>query len=378
MSDLTAVSLFAGLGGFDLALERCGVNVVAAVEIDPDCRGVLARHFPDTELFSDIRDVTGDDLRAAGFVPGRGIITAGWPCQGNSQAGRRGGMGDPRSGLWRHVVRPLAEASPRWFCGENVPGLYSVNGGADIAVVRADLARLGYWWAERILDSQHWDVPQRRARIFFVGHLGGSGAAPVEVLLEPEGGQGNPAPGGAAGQDTAGSAPVGAGGPGTVGTIGGNGPGGGWRVGADEAAAGQLVIPVQDGRARSEKAQNGLGIADASEDGTGRGTPLVPMAFNPQTGGSKARIGYGEMPTALQASQVTGLHQGTAVRRLTPRETERLQALPDEWTRWKLVNGKLTELSDSARYRMVGNALTVNVAEWILRRLVAVDERDGA
>ena len=87
---------------------------------------------------------------------------AGWPCQGNSVAGRRGGMGDPRSGLWRHVVRLVAEARPRWFIGENVPGLLSVNGGADIAVVRHDLAQLGYWWAERILDAQHFGVPQRR------------------------------------------------------------------------------------------------------------------------------------------------------------------------------------------------------------------------
>ena len=105
---------------------------------------------------------------------------------GNSVAGRRGGLGDPRSGLWRHVVRLLAETRPAWFIGENVPGLLSVNGGADIAVVRHDLAQLGYWWAERILDAQYAGVPQRRSRIFFVG-CAGDRAAPVEVLLEPEG-----------------------------------------------------------------------------------------------------------------------------------------------------------------------------------------------
>ena len=78
---LTAVSLFAGIGGFDLAFERAGVEVAAAVEIDPACRAVLARHFPQTTLFPDVSEVTGDQLRTAGLVPGRGILAAGWPCQ---------------------------------------------------------------------------------------------------------------------------------------------------------------------------------------------------------------------------------------------------------------------------------------------------------
>jgi DNA (cytosine-5)-methyltransferase 1 len=131
MSTLTAVSLFAGIGGFDLALERAGVKVVAAVEIDPGCRSVLRRHFPRATIFDDVTEVTGDQLRAAGFVPGRGIVCGGWPCQGNSVAGRRGGMADPRSGLWRHVVRLADELNPAWLLLENVPGLLSVNEGRD-------------------------------------------------------------------------------------------------------------------------------------------------------------------------------------------------------------------------------------------------------
>ncbi len=193
MNGLSAVSLFAGIGGIDLALQRAGIPVVAAVEIDPAARAVLTRHFPHTALFTDVTEVTGHDLRAAGFVPERGVLTAGWPCQGNSVAGRRGGLGDPRSGLWLHVARLLAELRPAWFLGENVPGLYSVNGGDDIAVVRGDLSRLGYWWAERILDAQHFGVPQRRRRIIFVGHSADRTGA-VRVLLEPESRHRDPAP----------------------------------------------------------------------------------------------------------------------------------------------------------------------------------------
>lgn len=121
------MSLFAGVlaGGFDLALQRCGVKVVAAVEIDPDCRGVLSRHFPETTLFDDVRTVTGDDLRAAGFVPDRGLVTAGFPCQDLSIAGRRAGLGGARSGLFWEIMRLADELSPRWLLLENVPGLLS-------------------------------------------------------------------------------------------------------------------------------------------------------------------------------------------------------------------------------------------------------------
>ena len=130
---------------------------MAAVETDPACRGVLTRHFPHTTLSGDVTEATGDQLRTAGFDPGHGVLTAGWPCQGNSIAGRRGGLADPRSGLWRHVVRLLAETRPRWFLGENVPGLLSVNRGRDFAAILASLDDLGY--GERHDAQEHAHHP---------------------------------------------------------------------------------------------------------------------------------------------------------------------------------------------------------------------------
>jgi DNA (cytosine-5)-methyltransferase 1 len=503
MSDLTAVSLFAGIGGFDEALRRAGVKVAAAVEIDEACRGVLAHRFPETHLFNDVTEVTGDQLRAAGFVPGRGIITGGWPCQGNSVAGRRKGMADPRSGLWRHVVRLLAETRPRWFIGENVPGLLSINGGRDFGTVIRDLDDLGYGVAWRVLDAQWFGLAQRRKRLFVAACLG-DGSAPVEVLLEPEGGERDPAAGREAGTDVAGTLGSRAGGSRTtdldghgahvVGALATTGPGGGRRVGADEAAASQLVVATLQGggrrghridaegaagghliahaitaregkgpdsdlasgfvavpvalRGRNEGSSIEVGNdgdpsfairtpgggssypmvatsvtgsithtltaegADASEDGTGRSTPLVAipvdlrnaaretqagdtagvglgedgdpsctlsatgralpgvatMAFNWRTGGD-GRLGYGEKPTAPHSAQAPAILAAVAVRRLTPLECERLQGFPDDWTRW-LADG--TEQSDSARYRQCGNAVAVPVVEWITRRVVAV------
>jgi len=199
---LTAISLFAGVEGIGLAMSRAGIKVAAAVEIDNAARGVIADRCPETTLFTDVTKVTADELRATGFVPERGIIAAGWPCQGNSVAGGRGGMADPRSGLWRHVVRLLAELRPRWFLGENVPGLLSVTDGEDFGIVLGDLAELGMGFAYRVVDAQFFGVPQRRRRVFVVG-CAGDDRRPVQVLLEPEGRGGHPPQGRQAGQGIA-------------------------------------------------------------------------------------------------------------------------------------------------------------------------------
>jgi DNA (cytosine-5)-methyltransferase 1 len=313
--EMTAASLCAGVGAFELALQRAGIRTAVSAEIDRDCRGVLARHFPGTTLLNDITEVTGDQLRAAGFVPGRGITTAGWPCQGNSAAGLQQGMDDPRSGLWRHVVRILGEARPRWFIGENVQNLLVVNGGRDLRTVLRDLDELGYGVAGRVLDAQFFGLAQRRKRLWLVGCLG-DGAAPAEVLLEPDGGVGDPATvctasaGSPRGRQGGTGDRRGAGPRLTVSTLQGGGKRG-HRIDAEGAAGGHL-IPVVD------------------EDGV------------------------------------------TQIRRLTPLEYERLQGLPDDWTRWA-ADG--TEQSDAARYAQVGNSLPVPIATWIARRVIAVEAR---
>ena len=203
MVGLTAVSLFAGVGGFDLALERAGVPVVAAVEIDKQASGVLAHRFPNTKLFGDIQEVTRDDLRGAGFVPERGIITGGFPCQDLSVAGKRAGLAGERSGLFWEIVRLIDNLYPRWLILENVPGLLSSNGGRDMGTVIGTLAELGYGVGYRILDAQHFGVPQRRRRIFIVGCFGDNGRTPVEVLALTESLRGNLEAGQSSGQTSA-------------------------------------------------------------------------------------------------------------------------------------------------------------------------------
>lgn len=184
---LTGVSLFAGVGGFDLAMERNGVEVVANVEIDKQCQKVLAKHFPNAKQFSDITDVKGSDLIAAGFEPNRGIITGGFPCQDLSVAGKRAGLAGERSGLFWEIARLIEETKTEWFILENVPGLLTSNKGRDFGVVIGTLADIGYSFSWRVLDAQYFGVPQRRRRVFILGRRTGDGLSPAEILFKSEG-----------------------------------------------------------------------------------------------------------------------------------------------------------------------------------------------
>ena len=203
---LTAVSLFAGVGGFDLALERAGAKVVAAVEIDKNARGVLAKQFPNTKLFNDVTTVTGEDLRNAGFIPEHGIITGGFPCQDLSVAGKRAGLAGARSGLFYEIARIADETKAKWLVLENVPGLLSSQRGADMGAVVGTLVDLGYGVAWRVLDAQHFGVPQRRRRVFIVAERAGDPTGCAEILFEPTSLRGDTSQGRAQGQETTGDA----------------------------------------------------------------------------------------------------------------------------------------------------------------------------
>lgn len=183
---ITAVSLFAGVGGFDLALERAGVKVVASVEIDKKAQSVLKKHFPSSTIFNDVMEVTGEQLIAAGFNPEEGIITGGFPCQDLSVAGKRAGLAGKRSGLFWEICRILDETGSETVILENVPGLLSSNNGRDMAVVVEALVERGYRVGWRVLDAQYFGVPQRRRRVFIVGCLGNSGRTPEEILAISE------------------------------------------------------------------------------------------------------------------------------------------------------------------------------------------------
>jgi DNA (cytosine-5)-methyltransferase 1 len=140
---MRVLSLFAGIGGIDLAAQWAGMETVGFVEIDPFCQTVLRAHWPGVPIFGDICDVTTDTLRDAG-ISGVDCIVGGFPCQDVSLAGSRAGLAGERSTLWREYARLIREIGPRWVLAENVPGLLSANDGAFMAAVLRDLAAMGY------------------------------------------------------------------------------------------------------------------------------------------------------------------------------------------------------------------------------------------
>ena len=199
---LTGVSLFAGVGGFELAMQRNGVKVVASVEIDKKCQEVLAHRFPMSKIFDDVTTVKGSDLIDAGFTPSTGIITGGFPCQDLSVAGKRAGLAGARSGLFWEIARLVEETQTEYAILENVPGLLSSNGGKDFGIVLGTMADLGYSVAWRVLDAQYFGVPQRRKRVFIACRRASSGSA-GEILFKQQGVRGNPTQSKQAGQDSA-------------------------------------------------------------------------------------------------------------------------------------------------------------------------------
>jgi DNA (cytosine-5)-methyltransferase 1 len=172
---LRVVSFFAGIGGFDIGLERSGMRVVAQCEIDKFCRSVLKTHWAETPLFGDIKSVMPEDL------PDADVWTGGFPCQDVSLAnqGKRKGLAGERSGLFFEFTR-LAEAKkPKWIILENVPGLLNSNYGEDFRTVIDSLGELGYFLSWRILDAKYFGTPQRRRRVYIVGSLGDGSSSRV-------------------------------------------------------------------------------------------------------------------------------------------------------------------------------------------------------
>ena len=153
------LSLFSGIGGLELGLERAGLGRTCwQVEQDPFCRQVLARHWPDAELFDDVCTVSGADF------PGCEVICGGFPCQDISVAGKGAGLDGERSGLWRQFYRLICEIRPRLIIAENVPAL--VTRGLDR--VLCDLASQGYDAEWEIVSAADAGAPHLRKRIFII------------------------------------------------------------------------------------------------------------------------------------------------------------------------------------------------------------------
>lgn len=382
----TVGSLFAGIGGFDAGMERAGFTPAWQVEIDRFATRILTAHWPEVTRRSDVRECGARNLTPVD------VITFGSPCQDLSVAGGRAGLAGERSGLFYEAIRIITELRPAIAVWENVPGAYSSNAGRDFAAVLAGFRDSGARdIAWRTLDAQGFGVAQRRRRVFVVADFRGERAG--SILFESDGGGGHPQAGRTAGQEVADTIGFGSGtggfridldGNGDVGTVAGT-----LSASADTARGKDwghgAYIPVTPvARATSARGQRIDGEsdtfvpviaptlaaagADASEDGSGRGAPLV-VAWDEQQITSDRHQARIERETALTLNSAGRMMVG--VRRMTPLEWERLQGFPDGWTclcpaagdTWACV------CPDSPRYRTLGNAVCVPVAAWLGRRI---------
>jgi len=394
---LTVGSLFAGIGGFDLGFERNGFEVRWQAEQDKKAQAVLSARFPTARLYDDVRTV------GAATVERVDVICGGFPCQDVSVAGKREGLGGERTGLFWEAVRIIDELKPTWAVLENVPGLLSSHGGRDFHTVLSALADLGFRRAYRILDSRYFGVAQRRRRVFIVLRARRLGDGAETVLFESESGCRDSQTGAETRARVAAtlrgrSHGIGVNMPGRGGeddenlvsvTLRDNGrntsQGPGNYVSAlcpvgggpddNDAQAGHLIVPER------ERALVGS-MHKRHDDDTDTLIPTLSASLGHH--GHSSPRGDGNDPLVAFALRAdpggTGQGHDTTypggVRRLTPLECERLQGFPDGWT---CLCGEghrgssFCTCSDSPRYRQLGNAVTVNVAEWIAQRVLEAD-----
>lgn len=393
------LSVCSGIEAATVAWHPLGWTPVAFSENEKFPSAVLAHHYPETPNLGDFTTIRESD------VEDFDLLVGGTPCQSFSIAGLRGGMADGRGALALEFCRLAARTRPRWIVWENVPGALSVDGGRAFASILGALAQLGYGFAYRILDAQFVRVdgfgravPQRRRRVFVVAYLGDWRRA-AAVLFEPESVFGDSPPGREARETVAGTL---------------------------SASSARRSCDDPDRNSLVAHALRGEGF-DASGDGTGRGTPLIPVAHtlnakggsgrsdsdsdsetlipicfdetqitsktnrcNPQPDAPSHPLARGARPPTIvfnarqdpivygsncgsidTSSGTFGVQVGWRVRRLTPRECERLQGFPDDYT---AIEYRGKNAADGPRYKALGNSMAVNVMRWIGERIQLLDE----
>jgi DNA (cytosine-5)-methyltransferase 1 len=195
---LTVGSLFSGIGGFDLGLERAGMRVVWQCEQDPFCQRVLAKHWPGVPCHPDVRALVAGACRAEMPVPVLyvDVLCGGFPCQDLSVAGRQAGIDGRRSGLWGEYVRLVDVLRPRYVIVENVRNLLAGDRGRWFGRVLGDLAACGYDAEWDCIPACAVGAPHRRDRVWLVAYpqrsgLEGHGADAGETeVAEPRDGRG--------------------------------------------------------------------------------------------------------------------------------------------------------------------------------------------
>lgn len=410
-------SVFSGIEAASVAWGPLGWEPLIFSEIEEFPSAVLKTRFPHVPNLGDITKINWKEAVRDFGRPD--IVVGGSPCQSFSVAGGRTGL-EGASGLMWEYVRCVREVKPDWLLWENVPGALSSSHGEDFRCLLEALDALGYGLAWRVLDAQFFGVAQRRERVFVVGRLGDP-TGPCEVLFEPESLRWDTPSSREKRQELAAGA-------------GGSAEAAGfrWHQGAGAGALGiedeqsptldtvkpPAVLQLKGNALARDTAQNGRTWCDPDENGAytlnstdvdgvicmagqqpnsmvsnevcgtltahearggvNRMRDAIAFSAN-QRGEVRLQGGDGDVCGAVPASQsgkqVQGVTDGYAVRRLTPRECERLQGFQDDWTKVPYRGKPADECPDTPRYKAIGNSMAVPVMRWIGKRIQKVVDK---
>lgn len=358
MTSLNVLDLFSGIGGFHLGLERAGFKINAYnSEIDKYAIQVYKHNFKNSTYVGSVTDVQRGEL------PRIDAITFGSPCQDFSLAGRRKGMEGNRSSLITQAIRLISECRPSFFIWENVKGTFSTNNGADFwAIIQAFTNIGGYRFEWQLLNTK-WFLPQNRERIYLVGYTRGKSGREIFPIRQSNF-QINNVGEKSKFQITNFS-------PREF----------GWKNHSPCLAARDYkdpkLVKVKSATNKGyEIAEEGDSINYSQPNSTtrrgrvGKGTAqtLDTSCNQAVIGDFRYDVGYrqrkdSDSPTLQKTCGDDIIID--KIRRLTPIECERLQGFPDNWTKY----GTEGLISDTQRYKMCGNAVTVDVVEAVAKNI---------
>lgn len=362
--NLKCVSLFSGIGGFDLAMTNLGHEIVGACEIDGPARTIYARHFPKVKLWQDATKLDPKDL------PGHDILMAGFPCQAFSVAGKRLGFQECRGTLFYEIVRIAKETRPSIIFLENVMGLLNHDKARTIIQIISSLDEMGYNPIEWQVTNSKYHLPQNRERIFIVGHLRGSGSRKIFPITDSNG------------QDNVKQQETQTAKEPNLNVIGG--------LGSLTSQKGKVYGPDGISPTLSSGTHgyaNGYITISSTQKNKSIMKNISPTLncqhYTPMVLVDEPKLKTVGKPTLVYRSQVNqnmrdriqkrdttwtinttvqndfGVLVGKRLRKLTPTECERLQGFPDSWTEGQ---------SDTQRYKQLGNAVTVPMVQVIAER----------
>lgn len=302
---MTYLSVCSGIEATSVAWELLGFTPIGFAEIEKFPCELLRQKYPNVKNYGDITQY--EKWNAGQFD----ILVGGTPCQSFSIAGKRGGIADERGALMYAYLGIVETYRPRWIVWENVPGVLSSNSGYDFTSFLAGLEECGYGWAYRVLDAQYFGVPQRRRRIFVVGHIDNRTDLAAKVLFEPE------------------------------------------------SLCGDIAA--------------GSETQKETTDAIGKGVNYFRRGGNFKYHKDKKAATL-RSSAASDCFDLVLAREKRYIRRLTPLECERLQGCPDDYTQIEWRGKPAEQCPDSLRYKAIGNSMAVPVMRWIRERIKRIKE----